>query len=412
MLIRNFREHKLFRNTFSLFLVQILGYIVPLLALPYLSRHLGVDKFGLMIAGTSLVIFLNILTDFGFDLSATYLISRQKKSQQYVSKVLGAVYKLKLFILILILMFLSVYLLINRNFNGIAILGIYIAVCSQSYVSIWFYQGIQRMSWLVYIMVSSKIIYIILILVLVKQPNDYGYALLAHGISIFVAAIVSNVIVFKQGYRLSHQYPAKYLKYILLHSSQFFMSRLATTTTASVSTLLVQHYVTPFQMGLYGASERLLTAFRNVTAPLNQALYPYMASTKNNKLIIKICIILLLIVIIPFVFTVYYAGDLLSIIFGSDYGAGVDILRVFLFTGLIALFTMLLGYPAFAAINKIKYANISVIIGGCVQLVLLLIMILTNTLSGLHIAWSILLIEIIVFSLRLFWFVKYSRSMH
>lgn len=408
-MLQKVRKHKLFKNTFALLLVQIVSYIAPLLVLPYLSRRLGVDNFGLVVAATSLIILFNIVTDFGFDLSATYIISRQERSKKYISIVLGIIYKLKTGILFLMLMVLGIYLSISQHYNNIAILGILISVCSQTYMSIWFYQGTQKMSLLVYIMLTSKIFYTLLVFLLVKQQSDYGYAILSHGLSIFVAMIISNAIIFKQGFYLPRKYPYRYAKYIFFHSFQFFLSRLATTTTSSISTLLVQSYTTSFQMGLYGASERLLTAFRSITAPLNQALYPYMANTKNIKLFIKICLALLAIIVIPFSVIFYYAEDVLSIIFGDEYRAGVDILRIFLVTGLIALFTMLLGYPAFAAINKVRYANISVIIGGGIQVVLLFLMWLTNNLSVLYIAWSILFIELIVFSLRLFWFIKHTR---
>lgn len=402
-------NNKLFKNTSALFVVQMMNYLAPLLVLPYLSRMLGVDGFGLVISGTSLCVFASVLTDFGFDLSATYRISRKRNSATYVSKIISAVYKIKVYILILVLLLVTTYVSITNDYNATALLAIYMTIVAQAYLAIWVYQGLQKMTWLIYIMVSSKVLYVLLILLLVRKPDDYGFALLAHSFSMIGAVMISNWIIFKQGYCLQWHVPGRFMLYMFKHSIQFFLSRAATTTTASLSTLLVHNFTTPYQTGLYGASERLLTAFRSVTAPLNQALYPYMAETKNTRLLIKIIGLLLIVVILPFSGVFYYAEDILEIIFGTEYKAGVSILRIFLVTGLIALFTMLLGYPAFAAINKIKYANISVTIGGCVQLLILVVLFATHAITTINIAWSILLIEVVVLTLRSYWFIKYLR---
>ncbi|EFA4347405.1 flippase, partial [Escherichia coli] len=38
----------LIKNIFYLFIVQIINYVAPFLVLPYLSRVLSVDNFGLL----------------------------------------------------------------------------------------------------------------------------------------------------------------------------------------------------------------------------------------------------------------------------------------------------------------------------------------------------------------------------
>lgn len=408
-MLKRLFQHRLFKNSSALFLVQIMTYIAPLLVLPYLSRTLGVEGFGLVIAGTSLILFSNIITDFGFDLSATYLISRKNNSKQYISAVISTVYRLKALIQVCVLSVLTLYLLKFENYTPLALVAIYLSVLFQAYQAIWLFQGIEKMKFITYIMVNSKILYVVLIFTFVKNINDYDIALFAHAISVIFATCIANILIKKEGFTFFNKTPKRFFLLVFSHSSQFFLSRVATTTTASLSTLLVHYFTTPFQTGLYGASERLLTAFRGVTAPLNQALYPYMAKTKNIYLLLRIIGVVMLAILIPFAGTVYFAADILELIFGYDYRPAVGILRIFLFTGLFALITMFLGYPAFAAINQIKYANLSVIVGGSVQLILLALMLLTNHLTTTNIAWSILLIELIVLALRAYWLLKYTR---
>ena len=62
---------KLASNIASLFTVQAANYLIPLLTLPYLVRILGPREFGLIAFAQAFSQYFVILTDYGFNLSAT-----------------------------------------------------------------------------------------------------------------------------------------------------------------------------------------------------------------------------------------------------------------------------------------------------------------------------------------------------
>lgn len=142
--LKQLLSHKLFKNTIALLLMQASIFIAPLLALPYLTRILGADGFGLFVTGLSLIVLSNLITDFGFNLSSTYLISRRQNQIAYISKIISGVYLIKLGLISLSYIILIIYFKYNSDFSSLTIIAIFITIFFQSFQSNWVFQGIEK----------------------------------------------------------------------------------------------------------------------------------------------------------------------------------------------------------------------------------------------------------------------------
>jgi polysaccharide transporter, PST family len=72
---RRLIQHRLVKNAAAMLVVQVSGYAAPLLVLPYLSRVLSTEHFGVIAFATSFNWYFITLVEYGFNLTATRRIA-------------------------------------------------------------------------------------------------------------------------------------------------------------------------------------------------------------------------------------------------------------------------------------------------------------------------------------------------
>ena len=96
---------------------------------------------------------------------------------------------------------------------------------------------------------------------------------------------------------------------------------------------------------------------------LSQALYPNMAKTGNVKLLVKLFLVFLFHFVL-LLCSKFSLQKLWRLYFGSEFASASHILDLFLLLMCITFLSISLGYPGFAAIKKVEFANYSVVIGS------------------------------------------------
>jgi len=87
----------LLKNTVMLYILQFSTYLLALLVAPYETRVLGAEVYGgFLEASASIVIYFQLVIDFGFLLSATEDVSRHREDKQKLSEILSSVTGAKL----------------------------------------------------------------------------------------------------------------------------------------------------------------------------------------------------------------------------------------------------------------------------------------------------------------------------
>jgi len=105
-------------NFTSLSVVQAVTYILPIIIMPYLFRVIGPGRFGLIAFAQALMQYFMILTDYGFNISATKEISVCSHDHGEVCRVFSSVMTVKLALASLSLILLAVLVYFIPRFRN------------------------------------------------------------------------------------------------------------------------------------------------------------------------------------------------------------------------------------------------------------------------------------------------------
>lgn len=401
-ILKKMNSNNVSKNAMALYIIQIFSMVAPLIVLPYLSRMLGVEGFGKTMLIFSLCAIAVVITDYGFNLSATYSISKNRDDKTYVSELIGAIYVIKIVITCALL---TIIFILNDHI-GIEIedknLYLYIAlnIFAQAFIPTWFFHGIEKMKNVTIFMSLSKMTYVILIFCFVEDVSDVNLVVLLYATSNIIAVLTANSLIYSNGYSIN-QPRIKNIGFILKDSSQYFLSRASVTLYTTASTFLVGTNAGMQQAAFYSSSEKIYQAFQSITGPIAQALFPYMANNKDTNILTKVLVFIGIPLSLFCIIGSYWASDIMSIIFGHEFREASYVLQLFLIIAMINFISVIYGYPAFASIGRVNLANYSVMLGAFIQGICLIILFVTDNISALNIVNSILITEIIVMIVRL-----------
>jgi polysaccharide transporter, PST family len=278
--VANPTRKKLLGNIFWLYALQGLNYAVPLAVLPYLIRVLGVERYGLVAFAQAFAQYFVILTDYGFNLSATRKIALVRENRQEVSQLYWSVLLVKFGLMLLGAVVMAILLIsIPRFQNDAGLYAIaYIAVLGGVLFPIWLFQGMEQMRYISIVTGSAKLLSAVLLFVFVRRPSDYVVALTIQSGGLLLAGIAGFWISVAH-FHISFLMPSKAeLARVLRDGWHLFVSNAAGTLYATTNVFLVGLVAGNIQAGYFSAAERIIRSIQGMLAPITQVIYPHVSA--------------------------------------------------------------------------------------------------------------------------------------
>jgi len=272
-------RHRLVKDTAIMMGVQVSGYVLPLLTLPYLTRVLGPANLGLTVLGTALVLYFAVVVEYGFAVTGTRRIAIVREDPDQVARVYSSIMACKILLLVLCLAILWILLAAIPRLREHASLYLlsYLQVLGWGLSPNWLLQGMQRMKLIAASDYGGKVICVALIFVLVRTKSDYLMATALQSGGFLLSAIIGLVLSFSVvGMRLRWPDLGE-MKTAMSEGLPVFLSMASMNVMTSSNIVILRAMTTDEQVGLFAVASRLIIAARALTNPIATAVYPHMS---------------------------------------------------------------------------------------------------------------------------------------
>lgn len=342
-----------FKNLTNLSIVEFINIAVPFIILPYLLRVIGKEYYGLVIFAQAVISYFLILQNFGINTYAVKEVSLIKNNKRKLNSLVSNVFVFK--IALFFFSFLLLFLLVSvfpyfKEIKLLLFLTMWICFFDVIFPK-WYFQGLERMKYITYVFVVSKLGSLFLIIFFVKEPNDYILIPIIYGVSSIIAGLGSLVILFKID-RVNFLFPKiSDLKILMQRSNTFFISEAAVAVFANSNKVIIGSVLGMNELAYYDLADKIVSVFKHV--PLNivrNSIYPRVVITKNMNIVKNTTLIMGAYSIIVIVFIMIFASSIVNIIGGIEMSNSSNILKLFsisIFTTHISNYYITIGLWSF-----------------------------------------------------------------
>jgi PST family polysaccharide transporter len=417
--IRNKFEHQdnkvLLSNFFSLSILQGANFILPLLAMPYLIRVLGVELYGLLAFATASIMYFMILSDYGFNLTATREISIHRESKNKVIEIFSAVIIIKFLLLILgfLLLTILVFTFDRLRETWLIYYLTFGMVLGEVLFPIWFFQGMEKMKYISLLNILAKTFFLIAIFIFVQEKADYYLVPLFNSIGFIIAGIISLYYIKKEFDVSFKMQSINTLRYYFKDGWHIFISRIAVVLYTSSNILVLGIFTNNIMVGYYSIAEKVIGSISSLGSIINQVLFPYLSKRWNQskqsyyllfrKIFNTISLGMLIVSSILFIFSPY----IIYLLSGENIEESIMILRILAVTVVLfplgGLFTQ-----SFVTQKENIYVTKVTMYTMLVNLMLIFIMIKFYGIYGL--ASTVIIVQIFHLSINRKYFLQLKRK--
>ena len=387
-------KKRLVENFVSLSVLQGANYIIPLITLPYLVRVLGPEKFGLIAFSQAFIGYCQILTDYGFNLSATREISIHREDREKVSEIFSSVMVIKFGLLLASMIIMSVAVFFFDKFRRDWLIY-YITfgmVFGQVLFPVWFFQGMERMKYITFLNILAKLIFTVAIFVFVRESTDYLYVPLLNSLGFVIAGILALRIVVRD-FEINFNVPEwRDIKHQLSEGWHIFISTVAISLYTISNTFILGLFTNNTIVGYYSVAEKMAGALKGFWIPISQTIFPFISNLYSKKqeeakvLLIKLLKLTGTVTFIISVLACFFAPILIYIFLGEQYKISVKIFQILIFTFFAIGINNILGIQGLVGFGYDNIFTKVVILGAIFHITLLIILVFLFSFFGSAIA--------------------------
>ena len=385
-------------------------YLHILILVPFYGRVLGAAEYGRILAATSLLQIIWMLTEYSLPTVGARDIAKARQPREiavlYSSHLLGRL-ALTPFVLLIGAGAVALSpLLRERPLYGVLAIATGVVM---AYNLGWFFQGTLRFRTSVLLEVLGFAVSLPLILWLVRGPEDGWLVLASLLVSGVVATAVAHVLALCSLDRSALRWRGGIQ--VLRDAAILFVHKGLSVVMTNSSTYLISLFATATQVGWYGAAERIVNAAMGLLLPAHQVLMrtaAFRISARESEhlgyaLVRKSVAALTGFSLCMMAGALLLGGYAVPLLLGPEFGPSVPILHVLsVLFPFAALSQVVVGYVFIPLCLDALVAKVS---SMCAVVTLFAIVVLGHVYGAMGVAWArtlgaVLLAVVLIEALR------------
>lgn len=315
-------------NFAYLSVLQIIGYIFPLITIPYLSRVIGVEGYGKIAFAASVIVYFQTVVDWGFAYTAVRDIAKNKDDIHKVSKIFSNVMFSKIILMFVSLAIFAVLVYtVPFMYNYRMVLWCtFLLIPGYMIFPDWLFQAMEEMKYITLMNFTAKTLFTALVFLVIRDSSDYVYEPLLNASGMLVSGILALWYARKK-FKINFIMPTcKDIKAMIKGSFNVFVSLFLPNLYSNFSIVLLGVYGGEIVTGLYSAGNKFLQICNQFAQVLSRVFFPFLARRiENHKYYVRINGIISILMSV----VLFCGADLLvKIFYTPDFDAATAVIRI------------------------------------------------------------------------------------
>ncbi|EPR9108571.1 oligosaccharide flippase family protein, partial [Cronobacter sakazakii] len=273
---------KILSNIFSLGMLQVVNYILPIIVIPFLVSTIGLENVGILATVSAVISYFQICIDYGFSLTATRAIAKANNDTNQKNLITSSVILIKLTLATLLFMFFLVIIETFNSFKGLGFLFIlaYVTAIVNSLFPQWHFQGIEKMHFITITNTIPKVLTTLVLFLLVRDKSDVILVQWCYLIGALITLLWAyGILKTKESFSL--RFSVESYKEQLSYGKNIFFARLFSTLYKNSNILIIGLFVSPTLVGVYTIAERIVRSCQTMQNVIVDSIYPKVAAGSN-----------------------------------------------------------------------------------------------------------------------------------
>src|SRR5690554_4506150 len=311
-----------------LMLLQIAGYVFPLITIPYLARVIGVEGFGKIAFAAAVIVWFQTVSDWGFNYTATRDVARNRDDVDKVSEIFSNVLWAR--ILLMLVSFAVLFSLTEAipyfKENQAILLITFLLVPGHIMFPDWFFQAMERMKYITIFNLLSKVLFTALVFIFIKEKSDFILQPLFMSLGYVISGIVAMYIITVKWQIKIHAPKPLVVFNTIKESTDVFINNIAPNLYYGFSTILLSFWGGNTSVGLLDAGRKLLSISEQFLQIISRVFFPFL-SRRSDKHAVYVRINFSIAVL--FFLLLFLAAPLLiKVLFTPEFYPAITVLQI------------------------------------------------------------------------------------